>query len=352
MEKVINFKVDWLAFTYKCPLDLNGCSVWDNFLDEFPEFAAIIDQMSDRKKGMLGYTQVLHYNDDFMILYHPDCQEMGVHVSFPSHGLYQICRLFDLYGDYDDFDLLQVKDFLTLLRSRSCRVTRMDFAYDDFNKTFYPRDFLNWWTSGQISTHSLHMEFIHGKGDTFYMGRRGSDRFLRIYDKDVESGHQVPAIRYEFEMKGRFLNFLIDKIIEGVSFSIADLMDSMFTIKESYDFADTSTATNSRKDRASVLPEWERFLATIRESLLTRKVEIKLDPVKREISFSKRYRWLQRQCLPSVYMVLMCYGEERMLDLIRANSSRLSEYDLNMLKKYKSEMPEWNEYINQVEISA
>lgn len=64
--------------------------------------------------------------------------------------------------------------------------------------------------NNQITTRSREWSFISstqngGAGATFYLGKRGSDRFLRVYDKDYESDGRIPAIRYEFELRKNIL---------------------------------------------------------------------------------------------------------------------------------------------------
>ena len=253
-----DFLVDWLEFTYKCPENFNGLSVWENFLDSFPEFEKNVSEMVLASKGFMGYTNVLRYNDEYSILYNPDHEEFGVHVTFPSHGLFRLCELFGIKGQFDDF--VSIKSLLADIKSRGCRFTRMDICYDDYEKTFVPRDFGEWYFNGQILTKTLHMEYIHGYSDTFYLGRRGSDRFLRIYEKDKESQGKIDAIRYEFEFKGKYLEMIVNKFVSGESFSVAHLICDMFNIVNPYERSGDKSVDYNRKSRAGVLVEWDEFL--------------------------------------------------------------------------------------------
>lgn len=337
-QKTIDFKLDWLEFTYLCPEKYCGLSLWENFMDEFPEFEALINDMVLSERPLFGYTQVLRYNDEFSILYHPDHQEFGVHVTFPAHGLYKLCEIFKLKGD-DLTDLADVRSLLCTLKSRGCRFSRMDICWDDYDKTFVPKDFGKWYFDGQISTRTLHMEYIHGYSDTFYLGKRGSDKFLRIYDKEKESNGKINAIRYEFEFRRKFLAMIVDKVINNEEFCIADIINCMFTVKSDYEKSDIASTNSTNKSRASILPEWQEFIDKLfAKRRLSDPVELKVDTKKRDVSFDHKYKWLDRQVFPSMYMLLQCIGKDRLIEVLEANKHRLSKYDEMMLRKYRKEI--------------
>lgn len=332
-----DFLVDWLEFTYFCPENYNGLTVFENFLDAFPEFDQNIDDMVLSAKGFLGYSHVLRYNDEYSILYHPDHEEFGVHVTFPAHGLFRLCELFGLKNDFSDF--VVVKNLLEDIRSRGCRFTRMDICYDDYDKTFVPRDFGEWYFNGQISTKTLFMEYIHGYSDTFYLGRRGSDRFLRIYEKDKESKGIIDAIRYEFEFRGKYLNMIIDKFILNEEFSVAHLICDMFNIVNQYDTSGSDGAVRIRKMRAGTLEVWDEFIQKLfAKRRFEEPVDLKVDTKKRTVSFKTKYNWLNKQVFPSMYVILECLGEDKVLDILRSSKNRLTEFDKVMISKYKQEV--------------
>lgn len=285
--------------------------------------------------------------DEYTVLYNPDEQRMGVHVTFPSHGLYRLCEMFGLSG-LEDF--VEIKSLLKDLKSRSCRITRMDICYDDYTKTFTPHDFGKWMMNGQISTKSRVWSFMSsqaGSGSTFYLGRRGSDRFIRIYDKDYESKGRIPAIRYEFELRKAYVDMIVHKLINDIEFSFADLIENTFVVMNEYDKSGDRDTDYTRKSRAGVLSVWEEFLEVIRygsedelcekPAILHSPVVLKVDTKKREISFKKIHNWITVQVLPSLYIFKECLGDERVNDMISAQQGRLNDLQRKMLDKYKTE---------------
>lgn len=347
MTQKVDFLVDWLEFTYLVPEDAGGLTVWENFMEDFPEFANNQCEMVMDSRGRNGYTHCFMFCDEYTVLYNPDEQRMGVHVTFPSHGLYRMCEMFGLSG-LDDF--VSIKSLLTDLKSRSCRVTRMDICYDDYSKTFTPHDFGKWMMNGQISTKSRVWSFMSsqaGSGATFYLGKRGSDRFIRIYDKDYESKGRIPAIRYEFELRKAYVDMIVNKVINGIEFSFADLIENTFCIMNEYEKSGDRDVDYVRKLRAGSLSIWEEFLEVIRmgsqdevfvkHAFIKSPIELKVDTKKREVSFKKIHNWITVQVLPSLYIFKECLGEQRLNDMISAQEGRLNILQRKMLDKYKVE---------------
>ena len=92
------------------------------------------------------------------------------------------------------------------------RITRVDLAHDDFlglirldeiQAMYLAGDFNN---GGRRPTCSLAGDWLEvsGKGRTFYVGRRGNGKFLRIYEKGKQLGDaNSPWVRWEVEFGSR-----------------------------------------------------------------------------------------------------------------------------------------------------
>lgn len=332
----MDFTIDWLEFTYLCPENLAGCTVFENFLDEFPEFEAVLDEMVLLEKGRMGYTQVYAFTDEFTISYNPDEEKMGIHVTFPAHGLYRIMQIFGLddISEYADASALML-----ILKSRGCRISRIDLAYDDYSKTFTPHDFLKWKSDERISTKSKVWGFVGSeatKGGTFTLGKRGKGRYMRIYDKEYESKGVINSIRYEFELRQEWAALIQDKIITGVDFSVADIIDDMFTITNEYDISGNKELDSVRKSRAGVDEKWQLFLESIR-TIRKRHVEVKVCNVKQHNSFDKKEEWIKTQVLPTLFMFSEVVGMDKLIEMIGIQSGRLKPLQREMLKKFKWE---------------
>lgn len=342
MMQKVDFLVDWLEFTYLCPENAGGLDVWENFMSEFPEFESHQDEFVLANKGRHGYTHCFMFCDEYTVLYNPEVQGMGVHVTFPSHGLWRLCEMFGIKSDLSDY--VSFQSILSILKERSCRITRLDICYDDYDKILTPHDFGSWMMNGQIISRSREWSFVSstqngGAGSTFYLGKRGSDRFLRVYDKDYESEGRIPAIRYEFELRKNYLEMIVNKVTNGIKFTFVDLLKAMLIVVNEYEKSGDSNTDGTRKQRAGLLPEWEQFLEQlfVKHALLHSEVELKLDTKKREVSFQRIHKWITRQVLPSLYIIKECLGIEKLDDMISASTCRLSDLQLKMLEKYKEE---------------
>lgn len=271
MAQKVDFLVDWLEFTYICPEDAGGISVFENFMSEFPEFEDHMykGDLVIADYGRHGYSHCFVYYDEYSILYHPEKQNFGVHVTFPSHGLYRLCEMFGIKDEFSDY--AGFRSVLALLRERHCHITRLDICYDDYSKILTPLDYNKFMTNKQITSKSREWSFISstqngGAGSTFYLGKRGSSRFLRVYDKDYESEGRIPAIRYEFELRKKYLDMIVNKVIEGINFSFADLIGEFMVISNEYDLTGEQSTDKNRKARAGILEEWAALLETIRKT--------------------------------------------------------------------------------------
>lgn len=334
----LSFTIDWLEFTYLVPDGLNGLSVWENFLADFPEFEDVLGEMILLEKGRNGYTHVFAFTDEFTISYNPDELRLGVHVTFPSHGLYRLMSIFQL----DDIsEYVDAAAILRILKERSCKISRMDIAYDDMSKTFTPHDFAKWKLEDRISTQCKVFGFMSSqadKGGTFYLGKRGGDRFLRIYDKEFESKGKINSIRYEFELRREWAAKIQDMILDNQSFCVADIIDNMFYVTNEYDLSGDDHLDSVRKSRAGRDEKWQLFLDTIRELFAKRmSCEVKVCNKKVHESFERTEEWVKTQVLPSLFIFSEVVGVDKLLEMIGLQAGRLKPLQRKMLEKFKWE---------------
>ena len=89
------------------------------------------------------------------------------------------------------------------------KARRIDLALDDFDKLITPQDVEAEFHSSNAVTHlrtimgiqESKRGFPERAGATRYLGAASSDRRLRVYDKNVESGGKVDAIRWELQAR-------------------------------------------------------------------------------------------------------------------------------------------------------
>lgn len=338
--------LDWFEFTYirnDIDPELNGdMTLYDHFLDEFPEFEDYTDGLHMLKYGMCGYKNVLQFNDDFMIWYHPEKWNFGVHVVFPGHSIHMLCDIFSL-ETVDNFT--NIKQLLQKITSRHCNVTRMDICYDDYNKVLTPDDFSLFWFSKRILTgcRTCHTDSSRqGKGSTFYLGKRGSERYLRIYDKEFESKGKINAIRYELELRKAYVRELVKNILNDEKFAFSDLLSGFMQINKEYDYSSGSyDAIHKRKLRAGIDERWQILLDQMqlyaKQQLDEKAVVINVPREKSEYSIFKRLDWFRKQVLPTATVLCMSLGDERFVNMCKTHHDRLKEEDWQMLLKYKKE---------------
>ena len=336
--------LDWLEFTY---LNFNGsefgCTVYDNFCEEFPELEKYMEQMHMLKYGISGYSNCLQFNDDFMIWYNPKYEEMGVHVVFPGHSMHMLCDIFNLPTIND---LVYAKDLLQILDNRSCRITRLDICYDDYEKMFTPQDFVRFDVEGRIRTNTRTFGYLKSRqneGHTVYIGKRGSERYLRIYDKNYESGGKINAIRYEFELRRDYVREIARMIRNCEFFTFADLIGSFIEIIDDYDNSNGSDlAISQRKSRAGVDEKWQLLMEQMqlfaKQQIGESKVDVIVPREKQQLSINRSLRWFRSQVLPTAASLCLSLGDERFLDIVKSGQEKLNLEKQQMIRKYLTEV--------------
>lgn len=340
-------KLDWLSFTWKSG-DTYNPEEFSEFLKVFPEIDKILVEsvvLKDTKTRGSFYDVVLGFNDFFSLSF---CNKslsgdqastnMGVHVDVPAHGLEYFCSHFDKSTD-------QILDLISLLRDRGCKFTRLDFAYDDFSKTFTPHDFGKWFYLGQVVSnfHRIHTDTSKQKeGGTFYIGTRSGAKMLRIYDKAYESKGVIDSIRYEFVIKSKYTASVVDYMItNGHAPFFRDMMD-MFIIR-----INTSPESDVNKYLDSALPEWVDFLNASMPSLTQSSSESKkftLTATKQKECNNmivRNFRWYNSQVWKSMASYFDIFGEEEMVKFIRSKlDSEHAAYTLRYFNSHKDEICE------------
>lgn len=336
----MDMKLDFLRFTCK-PLtgvEFSERGLYDWFTSVFPEFLS-----SDLVTDSEIWTNFQHY--DFclccvnrLLIYYDSAlkpSQKGVNVSIPSGGLWVIKQLFG----FDNF-----VDFLFELYRRAeeshfiLRFTRVDICFDDFNY----RDEGHYHSAiefGRINLEERIMTRSHfhngfdggceptqccggrSMGYTFYLGRRGAERMLRIYDKYKESAKAqqrhdhnwerfgwdpddrpefVDSVRYEFEIHKGYANNLCWALIEcrrkGLTYYFRDFVSDWFRIS-----VKPIDRSNNHQTRDFVDdPKWVSFLNLEFSEEFDKPKLFNLE--KKSTSFESVNSWLYKAVLPALAM--------------------------------------------------
>lgn len=254
-----NTTVDWISFTH-VPEETED--LLNEFYADFPELHEFV--ITHEHIHMFDRHYEFAYMVDNTLLFKFDSKEnqyqAGVNVQVPSHGLRDFARLLGIDPDSDGAAV----EIFKILKARHCRLSRLDLAYDDYSRTFRPLDFNKWMCNRQIISRSKKWSYVSSArengsnyGDTFYLGSR-SGKFLRIYDKDIESNGEINAVRYELELHSENARPCLDYICDHGKINLGDILfRNNPVLKVVVSDADSNDSNIYRRD---LLPEWEKFI--------------------------------------------------------------------------------------------
>lgn len=181
--------VDWLSFTL--PFELMGVGPGFMALTSDAEriaWSLLNLSVQGQETPHNGYIQAWSLGLGGVIQYNPYRQDMGISIVLPGSLLKE-------HG---------WRVYLALAIGKG-HVSRLDVTCDVIDPQFDLEGLYKIVDSGQAITKARAVSFITSKtGQTLYVGKRTSDRMLRIYDKGGEKGDQTgDHWRIEAEIKGR-----------------------------------------------------------------------------------------------------------------------------------------------------
>lgn len=302
----VDLTLDWLSFTYKSPNAPDDSAIPYNHFRDFCRDFPVLQEFISREGVTLArqrgwYNTVLQFCDNIRINYNDDHMQnsnrmnsnhLGVNVEIPSHGL---SKIFSLFGFRED----QVMEFFSMLKDRHCKASRIDLAFDDFSKTFTPRDFICFYLDGCISSHYQKCNLIASNsmdGGTFYLGDRSSGKMLRVYDKAYESKGQIDSVRYEVELHSQYADEMMRFIADGNEISFSSYIPNFLRVitREGVRHMSGSslpvTLTSDRSHCPSD-PRWSEFLDKM-QVLRIVESKIKVPHSTSGVSRLKLHRWI------------------------------------------------------------
>jgi len=137
-----------------------------------------------------------------VIQYHPTREDMGINVILTGSAL----RAFS-------WQLAMER-----LAAQNARYTRIDVSMDVHDAEFSIQELYQHWKNGACVTRATRASKVSSEtGETFYVGARTSDKFLRVYDKGGQlGGLQGEHFRIEMECKGAAANFVGGQLLSGI----------------------------------------------------------------------------------------------------------------------------------------
>lgn len=198
------------------------------------------------------------------------------------------CQKLQLFTD-------DVSSFLIRLYQNDVKFTRIDGAIDDcYSPAFSLQTLANKATKGEYKSRFASVpEVVHGSGLTVYMGAKGSECFIRFYDKRAE---QIPKLlgyrknidwdsipqwqRYEIEVRNAYCREFMNDLLELQDFGL--VTKSWIASKVTFL---TPSKTDSDKRRWKTWKPWANF--TEGSAL------VKGTPTRIDTDFVNNIRWFQ-----------------------------------------------------------
>lgn len=302
---------DWCSFTYR--EDDKPDKVIRKFFNYDFEWQIL--------PGLYGYKKQKYCNE-IRVLY-DGSEGMGTHVQISSKGL----RYLEATEGFD------IKRFLTSIYTDKCKFTRVDLAIDCYDneldldvigRKIKSREVVSRWKNSSI-VESIKLSDTAKIGHTINFGHRESEIFMRIYDKKLESGSDLPYwVRLELEFKEERANNLVDIFLNEHK----ELSIYMHEILNNYiRFVDDNGTVN--RSRWPVSEWWSKFLLTTRS--------IKLTSGSLESELDKKIGWLERSVSPTLAMLVqIADGDMTFLyRLVQANKHRLKKKHIALIQQYR-----------------
>lgn len=152
----------------------------------------------DEKPGLNGYQKSLRYSDEIFLNFDVDAE-------FFERVHNNRCSITFTGKFFDSMPFDRLPDFADMVDMFSC--SRFDVYFQDVSRKVSVFDIYTAYKRGCVRGFKAYRYIESGsggesKGETFEMGHRGSQgsgKFLRIYDKELESGGEIQGIRWEME---------------------------------------------------------------------------------------------------------------------------------------------------------
>lgn len=187
------------------------------------------------------------------------------------------------------------------------RCTRFDFAIDDYARVLSfdsIRSAAELGNFARVRTMRPHIEYASGKAPIttgFSCGSRESEKYLRIYDKEIESrGKDCHAncIRVEGEFKGLQAEQLYEKYVN------ADTVEEALSLaaKHVVGIIDFVEKSSTHLDRCEIISWWESFVNAVGGS-------IRIRPTRIVRSVDTIVNFIERQVQRGLALLQACQGD-------------------------------------------
>jgi DNA relaxase NicK len=314
--------IDWLSFV----VSADFIQMYGNIKEALAVFG--IEGIDFRDRGLFGYKNSASVWGDGLIGFGGHSQNGTVLVSLPSGALSVMSSKISWVEFFSC--LREFSDYVT--------ITRFDIAIDEKRELSSPM-YLDFYTifyhlqSDLIKTKLKRKTFqviqnFNSEAWTFYLGRRTSQVFVRIYNKAVEQGlSDCQWVRFEVEFKKVRAQQVFDAFYNS-GFDTSSLAGSLFSVVSFVLDDDTNVS------RRSCAPWWIEFINGVEVVPLPSLPE-------RESTLLKRHLWLASMSR-AIAAVVAVSGVDFFSQIADSGMQEIltSEKDL---RKYINLLDDWQE---------
>ena len=285
----VQLHVDWLSVTFPDIDWWEAQALFDRY------YGSTDSEWLDLESGSYGYTKGKLGPGGVRLWWGAEGRT-DVHISLPGKAL-------------SAMNLGNQAGFIASIVDRGAKATRVDLAFDDYDRTYEPVHVKEACTSveeggtAEAVTHASKILFLEesevnggptGPG-TLYIGSKESRQRLRVYDKYFESDGAINSIRWELQTR----DAAADGALRQLASSIGSWSETFASRLVSFvDFRDPETGDRpTRRERSS----WFAQLV----GLILKSSVYEIIPIQ---TVYKLYDWMERQLSPSFAVLEQVFG--------------------------------------------
>lgn len=244
----------------------------------------------------------------------------GLRVGYSENDQLGIVEgFFMVPGSY--LELLDLKAQLKILKfCNQFKITRIDIAFNDFEKVLTPHKLHLWAMEGKMRgfrTHSSPREDFRqigfenlSQGATKTFGSRASQKYLRVYD--ALPVHNLDATRWELELRDDRARTSTNLILEAAGDVESEIRGQ---IVGCINFVEP---LNSRSDRCEIVEEWKSFIDYVGSAI---KVKI----AREKTTLDQSIDWLFKQVAKTLAIAVKVKGYRINKELLICGKSKIDQ---------------------------
>ncbi len=254
-----------------------------------------------------GYTHRHHFGGVSISFVDGDMSHVGGFYLLDMSG--KGCRTFESYGhgDYDVLFNLVRKEEGKPKVLQDVRLTRLDVAYDDMTGVLNIDQICDKTRLGEFVSRIQRYESIYGsKGNSVNFGSKGSNVFIRIYDKARERGFTDGRhwIRCELQIRKENVCGFVNKLAR------IELSDLYTGVLKNYLSFREANENDSNKRRWVESPWWTEFLDHARAISIVEKSGV-------IYNLSACEKYVLTQPVGSIKTLIKIFGVDEFIEMIR-----------------------------------